>query len=214
MNSMQTLAQLQSGELHGTTSLKLSENLDYFPEEIFQLAETLEVLDLTANNLKALPAQFGNLKKLRIFFCSDNAFEVLPEVLADCPLLDIVGFKSNQIHTIPPRALNRNLRWLILTNNKLKELPAEIGACTRMQKLMLAGNQLATLPQELSKCINLGLLRISANRLDQLPLWLLDMPKLSWLAFSGNPFSEKPMVQELSNIDWNELQIGNLLGEG
>lgn len=211
---MQTLQQLKAGELKGTVSLKLSEGLTHFPEEIFDLAETLEILDLSQNKLSALPADFGRLKKLRIFFASDNLFTVLPEVLADCPLLDITGFKANIIETVPPRSINTNLRWLILTNNRITSLPAEIGNCPRMQKLMLAGNRFTALPEELAQCRNLGLLRISANRLTQLPGWLLAMPKLSWLAFSGNLFNIKPAIPSIHVVDWNTLQINTLLGEG
>jgi len=211
---MQTLQQLQNGELKGAISLKLSEQLTYFPVEIFELADTLEVLDLSGNQLTALPTDFGRLKKLRIFFCSDNLFTLLPEVLGDCPLLDIVGFKSNVIETIQVKALNPNLRWLILTNNKIGILPAEIGNCPRMQKLMLAGNRLQTLPLELSKCRNLSLLRISANRLSYLPEWLLSMPKLSWLAFSGNLFSKNTDAGSLDYLNWADLEISHLLGEG
>ena len=211
---MQTLERLQNGELKGALSLKLSEQLTYFPEEIFELADTLEMLDLSGNRLTELPVDFGRLQKLKIFFCSDNLFTVLPEVLADCPLLDIVGFKANVIETVPARALNPNLRWLILTNNKIAHLPAQIGECYRLQKLMLAGNRLTDLPAELSQCRSLSLLRISANRLSQLPQWLLAMPKLSWLAFSGNLFSKVPGLPQLSQIGWDELQINNLLGQG
>jgi hypothetical protein len=211
---MQTLRQLQNGELKGVASLKLSEKLSHFPEEIFELADTLESLDLSSNNLSVLPSDFGRLQKLKIFFCSENSFTVLPEVLADCPLLDIVGFKANRIVTVPARSLNPNLRWLILTNNRVVALPAQIGNCFRMQKLMLAGNRLEELPEELRNCSNLALLRISANRLSKLPEWLLSMPKLSWLAFSGNLFSELPVVEPLDLIDWNELEVSHLLGEG
>lgn len=211
---MQTLKQLQSGELKGYVSLKLSEGLVRFPEKIFELADTLEVLDLSRNKLSSLPADFGRLKKLRILFCSENLFTVLPEVLADCPLLEMVGFKANMIETVPAKSLNPLLRWLILTDNSVAELPAQIGNCYRMQKLMLAGNRLTTLPNELSKCRNLALLRISANRLNELPAWLLTMPKLSWLAFSGNPFSKNHAVESLDLISWTELEINHLLGEG
>lgn len=211
---MQTLQQLRRGEYQGATSLKLSEGLTAFPTEIFDLADTLEVLDLSRNQLNALPDDFGRLKKLKILFCSENLFTVLPEVLADCPQLDIVGFKSNIIETVPGKALNANIRWLILTNNRISEIPATIGNCHRMQKLMLAGNQLTYLPVELSQCRNLSLLRISANRLSKLPQWLLAMPKLSWLAFSGNLFSRKPEAQPIPLIGWNELQISEQLGEG
>jgi predicted Ser/Thr protein kinase len=211
---MQTLQQLKDGDLIGATSLKLSENLDHFPPEIFTLEDTLEVLDLSFNSLTSLPADFGRLKKLKIFFCSENLFTELPEVLADCPLLDIVGFKSNKITTVPAKSLNKNLRWLILTNNKISELPAQIGYCLRMQKLMLAGNRLKILPEGLNKCTNLGLLRISANLLSELPGWLLSMPKLSWLAYSGNPFSTSPKIKTIPLIDWTALEIKDLLGQG
>ena len=211
---MQSLLALQSGKLKGAISLKLSEDLTDFPQEIFELADTLEVLDLSFNKLSTLPADFGRLTKLKIFFCSENLFTVLPEVLADCPLLDIAGFKSNQIKTVPAKSLNPNLRWLILTNNNIAELPKEIGLCKLMQKLMLSGNRLAALPDELGRCQNLALLRIAANKLHELPKWITTMPKLSWIAFSGNSFSKTPAVETLSLINWHDLEISHLLGEG
>lgn len=211
---MQTLQQLRNGQLKGSTTLKLSEQLSEFPSEIFDLAETLELLDLSGNQLTVLPRDFGRLKRLKIFFCSDNNFEHLPEELSECPLLDIVGFKSNQITNVSPKSINPNLRWLILTNNKIPSLPSEIGLCTRMQKLMLAGNRLTSLPIELSNCKNLGLLRISANQLSELPAWLLEMPKLSWLAFSGNPFVKSPTISSMELISWKDLQLDKVLGQG
>lgn len=211
---MQTLQQLRNGAYKGAISLKLSEGLTEFPPEIFELADTLEMLDLSRNLLSALPPDFGRLKRLKILFCSDNHFTVLPEVLADCPELDIVGFKANSIETVPARALNPNIRWLILTNNRISEIPAAIGNCHRMQKLMLAGNRLTALPNELSNCRNLSLLRIAANRLSELPQWLLAMPKLSWLAFSGNRFSKKPPARAIPAVRWDELLIDKQLGEG
>lgn len=211
---MQTLGQLKKGELTGATSLTIREGLSYFPPEIFELADTLEKLDLSFNNLSELPVDFGRLKKLKILFCSKNLFTVLPEVLADCPLLDIVGFKSNIIENVPAKALNPNLRWLILTDNRITELPGQIGNCSRMQKLMLAGNRLKELPNELGNCNNLALLRISANKLSYFPQWLLDMPTLSWLAFSGNLFNVKPRINDIRLINYEQIAIGDQLGEG
>jgi hypothetical protein len=212
--TMKTLEQLKNGELKGAVSLKLAEGIAHFPQEIFELANTLEKLDLSGNNLSELPADFGRLKKLKILFCSENWFTVLPAVLADCPLLDIVGFKSNRIEEVPANALNPNIRWLILTNNRIAKLPAQIGNCTRMQKLMLAGNRLMELPVELSNCRNLSLLRISANQLSRFPQWLLSMPKLSWLAFSGNLFNIRPTITAIPYIDHKQLEMGCQLGEG
>jgi len=211
---MHTLTQLRNGELKGASTLKLSEDLSQFPEEIFELADTLETLDLSGTGLSELPKDFGRLKKLKVFFCSDNNFTYLPGELGDCLTLDIVGFKSNKIETIFPKSINCNLRWLILTNNKIRELPSTIGGCTRMQKLMLAGNRLTDLPETLQNCRNLRLLRISANRLNGLPDWLLSMPKLSWLAFSGNPFVRSPKIEALDLISWTDLELKHILGQG
>lgn len=211
---MHTLLQLRSGALQGATSLKLSEGLTVFPDEIFHLADTLEVLDLSGNRLSELPHDFGRLSKLRILFCSDNIFTVLPEVLAHCKQLDIVGFKANIITSVPAAAINTNLRWLILTNNHIAELPDTIGECARLQKLMLAGNELRSLPSTLRHCSNLSLLRIAANRLTLLPEWLLRMPRLSWLAFSGNGIGVNSNSDALAVIDWSNINTSAVLGEG
>lgn len=216
---MHTLEQLRSGELTGIRRLQLRCGLTEFPREIFELADSLEILDLSGNQLSALPDDLSRLHKLRVIFCSDNPFTELPEVLGQCAQLSMVGFKANRITHVSPKALPPLLRWLILTDNALTELPAEIGQCTQMQKLMLAGNQLRSLPPELAQCARLELLRISANQLTELPNWLLHMPRLTWLAFAGNPFTQALETQALANaptpqITWQRLQMQHQLGEG
>jgi hypothetical protein len=216
---MHSLEDLRAGKLAGSRRLKLACGLETFPPEIFELADTLEVLDLSGNALSALPDELPKLHKLRILFCSDNRFTVLPEVLGHCPRLDMVGFKANRIHTVPAASLPASLRWLILTDNDIAELPASIGQCTGMQKLMLAGNRLQSLPPGMAACTRLELLRIAANRLTELPAWLLDLPRLSWLAYAGNPFCEavEPVLQAespVASIPWGELELQHKLGEG
>lgn len=212
---MQTLAQLRSGQLRGVTHLRLSCELKEFPFEIFELADTLEKLDLSGNYLSSLPDEFGCLKKLKIVFFSDNLFTELPEVLSQCPELEMIGFKSNQITFISENTFTPNLRWLILTNNKLKALPESIGKCTRLQKVALAGNRLTELPDSMKYCRKIQLLRISANELKVLPEWLFELPELSWLAFSANPCSEKLIItRQLTEIPFRQLTLEQLLGEG
>jgi hypothetical protein len=216
---MHTLEQLRAGQLAGATRLDLSAGLTEFPREIFDLADTLEVLNLSGNALSALPDDLPQLCKLRVLFCSDNQFTSVPEVLGQCLQLSMIGFKANQIRTLPAAALPPQLRWLILTDNQLESLPPEIGTCGYLEKLMLAGNQLASLPATLANCTKLGLLRIAANQLTELPAWLLAMPQLSWLAYAGNPFSaaaEAAAVAQhpIAAIAWAQLRIEQQLGEG
>ncbi|WP_043825555.1 leucine-rich repeat-containing protein kinase family protein [Aeromonas veronii] len=216
---MHTLEQLRAGKLCGARHLKLSENLTEFPTEILSLKETLEVLDLTGNQLSTLPDELAGFGKLRIIFCSENRFTELPEVLGRCPALTMVGFKANQIDTVSAKALPVGLRWLILTDNAVEQLPDELGQCGALQKLMLAGNRLRELPASLANCRNLELLRIAANRIERFPEWLLSLPRLSWLAYSGNPFSEGEEARAIDDahvepLAWETLALGELLGQG
>ena len=212
---MQTLEQLQSGKLAGCTSIRLSCGLTEFPRELFDLADTLELLDLSGNKLSTLPNDFRKFTKLKIAFFSDNLFTEYPEVLADCPLLEMIGFKANQINYISEKAISKNIRWLILTNNQIPQLPKSIGNCYRLQKVALAGNQLTELPDEMANCRNMELLRISANKIKVLPQWLLMLPKLSWLAYSDNPCASTIHDnQSLNEIDWSNLELKEQLGEG
>lgn len=199
------------------------QGLRSLPREVFDHAGTLEVLDLSGNQLDSLPDDLPRLHRLKVLFASDNPFTELPEVLGRCPSLEMVGFKANHIHTVREATLPARLRWLILTDNALPELPAGIGRCHRLQKLMLAGNRLRALPASLAACERLELLRLSANHFEEaeaaLPDWLLALPQLAWLALAGNPFSdawarEHATASEAVAVPWSELVIGEPLGEG
>ncbi|MEJ6006930.1 leucine-rich repeat-containing protein kinase family protein [Paucibacter sp. AS339] len=216
---MHTLAQLRAGELAGATRLDLSCALTELPPEVFDLADSLEVLNLSGNRLSSLPDELPRLHKLKVLFCSDNRFERVPEVVGACPALSMVGFKANQLTELPAAALPARLRWLILTDNQLDKLPAELGQRPHLQKLALAGNRLSALPESMQLCRHLGLLRISANRFERIPSWLLEMPKLAWLALGGNPWgaareAEVLDVADLREFAWERLLVGDVLGQG
>ncbi|MDB6048507.1 MAG: slrP [Pseudomonas sp.] len=209
-----TLERLRAGKLTGTKRLDLSCGLVEFPPEIFDLADSLEILNLTGNALSSLPADLSRLINLRVLFCSENRFTELPACIGQCSQLQIVGFKANQIRHVPAAALPPLLRWLILTDNCIETLPDTLGDCSALQKLMLAGNQLQQLPDSLARCAQLELLRISANRLTALPAWLLKLPALAWLAYAGNPMATHHADTPIRQIPWSHLQVQQQLGEG
>lgn len=216
---MTTLSRLRAGELAGAQRLDLSAGLSEFPREIFDLADSLEVLNLSGNALSALPDDLHRLHRLRVLFCSDNQFTELPEAVGRCGRLEMVAFKANRIERVPASALPPALRWLILTDNRIDALPDALGQRPRLQKLMLAGNRLRALPESMAACRALELLRISANRFEALPGWLPSLPRLSWLAFAGNPVDEAAQAQAMDaqptpTIDWHRLSLKQQLGEG
>ncbi|KAI6086841.1 serine/threonine protein kinase [Hypoxylon rubiginosum] len=223
------------GRNEETTKLKLSKPLDGFPSEIFNLAGSLEHLDLSGTGLSTLPEDFCRLEKLKIAFFSNCNFTVFPKQLAACPSLEMVAFRGNQMTEIPEDSLPPKLRWLILTHNRIEALPRSIGNCARLQKCMLAGNQLRSLPHEMAACRKLGLLRLSANRIAALPDWLFELPELAFLSFAGNPCcrSWSPATtsssssakdggrggtttpfSSLPGVSWQDLDVYDLLGEG
>jgi hypothetical protein len=209
---------LRSGALAGIQRLTLRCGLTEFPREIYTLADSLEILDLTGNALSSLPDDLHRLHKLRIIFCSDNQFTELPAALGACPALTMVGFKANRIRHVPAAALPAALRWLVLTDNDIEELPAALGERPQLQKLMLAGNRLRALPASMAQLHKLELLRIASNQLTGLPDWLPTLPRLTWLAYAGNPFSaqrEDALAHTPSAaIKWPALVLREKLGEG
>jgi hypothetical protein len=215
-SNMHTLKQLESGELQGITRLQIVAELTEFPRAIFSLADSLEILDLSDNQLSSLPDDFDQLSQLRILFLSQNKFTELPAILGKCPKLEMIGFKANQISYIAEDALPEHTRWLILTDNQLSHLPASFGRLTLLKKLALAGNQLVDLPESMTNCQALELVRLSANQLSHIPDWLLALPKLSWLAFAGNPFShvEECLNDSVPMIHLDNLNLSEQLGQG
>ena len=219
-SSPDTFSLLKAGQLIGSKQIKLACGLTQFPAELYELTDTLEVLDLTGNALTRLPDDLDRFSKLRILFCSSNHFTHMPEVLGACPSLSMIGFKANQIKHIPESAIpTKTLRWFIVTDNALTQVPNALGNCGNLQKLMLAGNQLTQLPAHMANCQRLELLRISANQFQKLPDWLFNLANLTWLAYAGNPFSnaleQRLMSQKTTTeIDWKDVTLGKVLGQG
>lgn len=211
---MHSLEDLNNGKLKGIQRLDLSCGLQEFPQAIFELADSLQVLNLSGNVLSRLPDDLYRLKHLRILFVSDNLFTELPRCIGRCEQLQVIGFKANRIRHVPAEALPPQLRSLILTDNQIDSLPEALGDCEHLQKLMMAGNCLQRLPDSLVRCQRLELLRIAVNQLTELPAWLLHMPALAWLAHGGNPLSPQVPAAEVTHIPWARLELQQKLGEG
>ena len=56
-----TLRRLRAGELTGARRIAIAAGLAEFPREIFDLADSLEVLDLSGNALTTLPDDLHRL---------------------------------------------------------------------------------------------------------------------------------------------------------
>lgn len=212
-STLTTLQALQRGDLAGARELRLP-GLSTFPPEIFGLADTLEILDLSGGSLSALPDDLGRLTKLRVLFASGAPFERLPPCLGDCTALSQVGFRGCGIREVPAEALPPRLRWLTLTDNAIEHLPDELGRRPALQKLMLSGNRLNHLPDCLAGAPSLELIRLAANRFEHMPSWLMTLPRLAWLSWAGNPADPGLPPAQADVVEWRDLELGAFLGEG
>ena len=180
----------------------------------------VQTLNLTNCGLHSLPLGFEHaFPQLSILFLSNNQFHQVPEIIGQCPHLQMVAFKSNQLESIHPEALQPQLRWLILTDNQITTLPDTIGRCTNLQKCMLSGNRLQSIPNTMEHCRNLELIRLASNQLTEPPMVLLRLPKLAWIALSDNPFLHHVLqAQHTSGLsllhDLDESEDAEILGEG
>lgn len=208
------LTQLRRGELAGARELRLPGGLTEFPREIFGLADTLEVLDLSGGSLTRLPDDLGRLRRLRVLFCSGNRFARLPPALGDCPALSQIGFRGTGLREVPGEALPPSLRWLTLTDNAIETLPSALGERPHLQKVMLAGNRLRDLPAGLAGATALELIRLAANRFDTLPPWLVTLPRLAWINWAANPFERVAAATGFARARWGDVEPHEVLGEG
>ena len=97
--------QISANTLINKSHIKLQDDLTACPDILYQLADTLEVLDLSGNRLTTLPDELTRFTQLRILFASNNPFTELPRVLGRMPQLEMVGFKACQIREVPADSL-------------------------------------------------------------------------------------------------------------
>lgn len=67
-----------------------------------------------------------------------------------------------------PISLSR-LQHLSVLDNKLEEVPAELGHLTKLSEINLTSNHLSQLPLQLYQCKELTKLYVARNKLNSLP---------------------------------------------
>ena len=187
-----------------------------------EMAHHITKLNIPHAGLEAIPVSIcEGLPQLSILFAPNNHITELPPHMGVCRNLQMMSFKTNNMKTIHPEALQNQLRWLILTDNQIATLPTTIGKCQNLQKLMLSGNALTHIPDNISNCHSLELVRLASNQLTQPPMTLLQLPNLAWVALSANPFLDtvpRPystiQLPLLDDPVLDSEQHGDILGQG
>lgn len=79
-------------------------------------------------------------------------------------------YSRNRLTCVPSAICHLPLEVLLLSNNKLKQLPTEIGFCKTLMELDVSCNMLIHLPPQLGQLSSLKCLNAQNNLLIELPL--------------------------------------------
>ncbi|WVZ55963.1 hypothetical protein U9M48_006558 [Paspalum notatum var. saurae] len=115
----------------------------------------------------------------------------------------IVALRDARLKEVPQEVLQvgNSLRTLDLTNNKLVEIPQEVGRLVNMQRLVLAGNMIENIPANIGYLRNLKILTLDRNRISILPEELGSLSNLQQLSISQNSLLCLPKsVGDLRNM--------------
>jgi len=149
------------------------------------------------------------------FLLATDVSQIAPDVTA----LDL---RNKNLSKIPDTVFSQiQLKVLLLANNRLDTLSAEIGQLKNLQSLYLSSNQLSSLPAEIGQLNSLQSLELYGNKLNSLPAEIGQLQNLQSLNFNGNKLSSLPakfgQLQKLQSLDlaWNQLsslpaEIGQL----
>ena len=168
--ALRTLPAHALGALGELRELRLPNNaLLELPDVLFSSGAglpLLQVIDVSSNQLRALPASIVRLEKLLVLNAAANELGDLPD-LSCLPVLKTLNVAQNAIAALPAQ-LPTTLSVLLAADNQLKELPAALGLCTALSELDVSSNMLAGLPTELADCVRLKSLRCQ----DQKAAWV------------------------------------------
>jgi Leucine-rich repeat (LRR) protein len=117
-------------------------------------------------------------------------YEITPEFLTQiCHLTQLqqLLLSKNKIRSLPVNIGDlTELTHLALDNNQIETLPVEIGKLHNLRNLDVRSNRLTTLPVEIGNLRSLQVLNVQSNRLATLPYEIGNLNKLVYLVVNDN----------------------------
>jgi GTPase SAR1 family protein len=184
MNQAELLERIKHAARTKETVLNLSgQNLTALPESLGQLTH-LTVLDLHNNQLSIVPDSLGQLTNLTTLDLSDNQLSIVPDSLGQLTNLTALDLSDNQL-SIVPDSLGQltNLTALFLSDNQLSGVPESLGQLTNLTELFLHNNQLSSVPESLGQLTNLTTLYLHDNPLTFPPPEIVEQGTAAILAY-------------------------------
>lgn len=173
-------------------SISLIDNrIEHFPE--LDHISKLSVLQLSNNNINALPVHMNRLRNLTVLEIASNQLTRLAAAIGKCTDLQKLNIAHNKIKTIPRSIKNlQQLSSLIANNNQINQLHADFAKCKNLRTIDLANNKLKVLPDAFCQLKQLRHLDLSHNKLTDLPDNIGQVRSLSELNLAHNTLENLP----------------------
>ncbi|MDP1726526.1 MAG: hypothetical protein Q8M15_07060 [Bacteroidota bacterium] len=178
-------------QLSGVKKLKIlrlgNDTIKEIPQSI-ELLKNLEELEITNTQIKFLPVELGEVRKLRVLNLNANSKLItIPESIKNLTQLEEVYFE------------------LMKTQFKYTDVLTRLSNCANLKKLMLHQSQgLMNLPGIMGKMKNLEYLNITACRdLNMIPKEIGQLSKLKFLEIGSNAkITTLPVeISKLQNLE-------------
>ena len=176
------------GQIPCLRELRLADNL--LDGEIgleFRELRSLEILDLSGNNISKLSDSIGQLTHLRMFNIANNALNSLPwEGLMTLSLLELIVARNRLSGTLLPSDVSFvDLKLLDVANNALTSISETSIDLPALQSLDATENRLTALP-DLSTCAGLLTLTVGGNKLSAWPKGMTSLKVLKAIDVTRN----------------------------
>ncbi|XSG77574.1 leucine-rich repeat domain-containing protein [Herpetosiphon llansteffanensis] len=192
---------------------------------------SIEILDLSSNQMTELPAVVGRMPKLKQLLLSNNRFHSIPRPISDSAIeyLDMsrtsirdfsllpatrlrgLKFRYTTLKTLPIELRQHPLQELDLSLYDGSAFPPWFAELSSLRVFSLfysdcAGNELYLPP-------NLVAVSLQGCNLTSIPPAIQANPKLRWLNLSGNNFADAQLVVNgpCESIDLSETRLDELI---
>jgi len=113
---------------------------------------------------------------------------------------------QNRLREIPAEVCSLpKLKTLSLSQNALTSLPKAVSEMTSLRSLSLGDNQLADIPPELGSCLVLQTIYLHHNHFTRLPTTLHKLENLSEFALEWFRYTTPPLPRVIKGAEWKRI---------
>lgn len=204
------------GELQRIDSLSCSPMEELKNLQGIKYLTGLLYFDCCKNGVTELPAEIGQLKKLRVLNLN-KAFElkIIPKEIGQLDHLEELWMALTSVKTIPTEIGKlHKLKILMLGANDLKHIPNTICNLSNLERLILTGDKIGSLPNELGRLKKLTELDVSYCGLTSIPKSIGKLTRLENLNLFSNDIRKLPVtISHLVSIKKMDIYDNNHLDE-